>query len=479
MVMTLRQSIDQRLSKQMPTDTRSRTGQVGQVVEAIRRNQTYLDYVLGFALLLFALFGTRVLHLQYQEQLENVAKVRPAAEAAAAMTGKTAEGGQKLLGILNEAPPPFHTELAFFLAVLSSAPIAFRRRSPELVHFVVFFTFVASMWFVPTNAQVSGTLVWISTYFFAAHARLSPRIHRAILFAGAVVALLLVSSIIQNRTTDPTNVSARDKTAYVIYNGVFFGSAIALGLLIRRFKSSLTTLQRQTETLKAQQAELERTATLNERVRIAREVHDVVAHHVSVMGMHAGAARMTLGSAPSPIGASLETIERASRDAVTDLHRLLSFLRSDESTTSEFDLDISSPQPNLESLPALFDNHRKAGFGVTPRISADLHEASPVIELAAYRIIQEALTNIRKHGHKTDESVIDIWSDSDWLRIRVENIPATHRVQVGQKIGSAGSEPGHGVQGMRERTVLHGGEFSASATSDGGFVVRAVLPLRG
>jgi signal transduction histidine kinase len=288
MAVTLRQLTDKRLPKRLSNSDRSSTRHVGQLIEVTRRNEKYLDYALAVALVLFALFGTRVLHLQYQEQVRNIAKVRPAAEAAAAMTGETAEGGQKLLGILNEVPPPFHTELAYFLAVLSSAPIAFRRRSAELVHFVVFFTFVLSIWFVPTNAQVSGTLVWISTYFFAAHARLPPRIHRAILFLGAVIALLLVSSIIQNHATDPSNVSMRDKIAYVTYNGIFFGSAIAIGLLIRRFKSSLTTLQRQTETLKAQQAELERTATLNERVRIAREVHDVVAHHVSVMGMHAG-----------------------------------------------------------------------------------------------------------------------------------------------------------------------------------------------
>lgn len=461
------------------------------LVEVFRRNESYADVALGVALLGLALFGTRVQQLQYDETLRELSEIRPTAELAASMTGEPGQGGAKLLAVLAEFPKPIRAELAYFLAVVGSLPLAFRRRLPVIVHLAVFVAFVLSMWFVPLNADVTATLFWISTYFFAAHAQLKPVLRNLVISVGSLIALLLVSTIVKNSDLDPSTVSFRDKFAAVVLNGVFFGSAIALGMLIRRYKNSLQTLQVQTETLKRQHLELERTATMNERVRIAREVHDVVAHHVSVMGMHAGAARLTLGSESSAVGTSLATIERASRDAVTDLHRLLSFLRSEDGASLDqtgnlpvdqaSDLDISRPQPTLAALPSLMDNHRAAGFGVVPRISAELPAANPTIELAAYRIVQEALTNIRKHGAKSDESAIDVWSDADCLRLRIENTPTKPRPHTTAHsfAQSQAHQAGHGLRGMRERAALHGGEFDASTKDDGGFIVRAVLPLRG
>jgi signal transduction histidine kinase len=434
-------------------------------------------------LLMFSLYATRVLQLQYGETFRDAEQIRPSAEAAARMPGAAGEGGRKLLEILAGFPTRFRSDLGYILTVLSCLPLVFRRRFPEAVHLTVLSFFVATMWFTPTNGEILSILLWVSMYSFAAHSGWLGRKRFGAILVSALSTLLLLSGIVQNRAADPSNTSVRDKAASLVVNGLFVGSAVALGLLVRRLKLSLDTQVAQTETLRLHQLELERIATLNERVRIAREVHDVVAHHVSVMGLHAGAARMTLGSQPSMVGESLATIERASRDAVSDLHRLLSFLRSDRFDADPTDTndrpDIPTPQPTLDTLPTLFEKHREAGFDVVARISADLRSVSPAIELAVFRIVQEALTNSRKHGHSTDETIVDIWSDSDRMRIKVENIPApTNLRPTGPFKALTSVGKNHGIRGMRERALLHGGEFSAGPSSDGGFIVRAVFPLR-
>jgi signal transduction histidine kinase len=456
---------------------RVRAPRIVDVVQRIRRNDLAVDTALAIAFLGMSVYFIRVLQLQYVETLRDANSIRPSAEVAAAMEGKVGEGGQRLLQILAEFPKNVNIGLGYLLSSVSCLALALRRRLPNVIHLLILLTFVLAMWFVPAIGQLMSIVVWFSLYSFAAHSRWSVRTRNAILFVSSLVIVMFLSGILQNTEFDPARISIRDKVANFIVNGLLYGSAIAMALLVRRLKLSLLELERQTQTLQEQQLELEQTATLNERVRIAREVHDVVAHHVSVMGLHAGAARMTLGSEPSIVGASLETIERASRDAVTDLHRLLSFLRSAPPDSETF--DISSPQPTLMTLPSLFENHRNAGFDVIPRISADFQGASPAIELAVFRIVQEALTNSRKHGHQTDETLVDIWSDTERLRVRITNIPAPTRAKAVVPFKIAVFERGHGLRGMQERALLHDGEFSAAPSPDGGFVVRAVLPLRG
>jgi signal transduction histidine kinase len=450
---------------------------VVEFIRRLRRNDLAVDIALALVFFAMSTYFIRVLQLQYAETVRDASSIRPSAEAAAAMDGKAGEGGKRLLEILAEFPKNINIGLGYSLASVSCFALALRRRLPGIVHLLGLLTFAAAMWFVPAIGQLMSIVIWISLYSFAAHSRWSDRTRYVVLFISTLVILLLLSGVVQNMGTDPAAISIRDKVANFISNGLLYGSAIALALSVRRLKYSLATLELQTKTLQEQQLVLEQTATLNERVRIAREVHDVVAHHVSVMGLHAGAARMTLGSEPSMVGASLETIERAGRDAVTDLHRLLSFLRSDQVDTPP---SISTPQPTLSTLPSLFDNHREAGFDVVPRISADLQSASPAIELAVFRIVQEALTNSRKHGHQTDETLVDIWSDNERIRIRIANIPTPTRLRVVAPLKmNAILGKGHGIRGMQERALLHGGEFSAAPSPDGGFVVRAVLPLRG
>ncbi len=450
-------------------------GLIDRLVLAARRHEAAADVFLGLLMLSMSLYGTRVVQLQYSETMREIARIRPGAEEAAKLGGPIGESGRQTLKIIETVPTNFNPWLGYLLAVVCCVPLMVRRRFPGAAHLIVLPGFMLSVWFVPINIQITSTLVWLTTYFFAAHCRWTPRARWATLALSVIVEVLLVSSVIQNHDTDPSRISARDKIASVILNGLFICSGIALGLLVRRFQGSLATLQSQTDQLRAQQMELERTATLNERVRIAREVHDVVAHHVSVIGMHAGAARMTLANSPSAVSNSLETIEQSSRHAVTDMQRLLTFLRADNTSGAP---EITDPQPTLSELSKLFDDHRLAGFELNEEIRVDLLRTSPAVELAVYRIIQESLTNVRKHGRRSDSTIVDVSSDPTQLHIRVHNglegnNDPTH-MSTYQEFRT-----GHGLRGMMERVALHGGTFGAGPTTDGGFLVRAVLPIVG
>jgi signal transduction histidine kinase len=200
---------------------------------------------------------------------------------------------------------------------------------------------------------------------------------------------------------------------------------------------------------------------LEERVRIARELHDVLAHHVSVMGVQAGAARRVLLTQPDTATDLLSSIEASSRSAVVELQRLLGLLRQ------AGDVDAGGPQPNLDGLTELAEQVREAGLDV--HLDLDAAEIPPAVALSAYRIVQEALTNTLKHagtGHRAD--------------VQVRRRPSSLEVVVvDDGRGPAGEDTaGHGLVGMRERVLLHGGELKAGRrTGAPGFEVRAWFPL--
>ena len=202
----------------------------------------------------------------------------------------------------------------------------------------------------------------------------------------------------------------------------------------------------------------------DERVRIARELHDVVAHHVSVMGIQAGAARRVIESHPAEAAKALSRIEASSREAVAELQRLLLFLRQ------EGDADGAAPQPNLGQLDALAEGVRQAGLDVEVAVEGHPQPLAQTTELSAYRIIQEALTNTIKHASATRANVL----------LRYE--PTALRVEItddGPGLVTRDGPPGHGLIGMRERATLHGGRLSAGPRPEGGFGVSASLPLDG
>jgi signal transduction histidine kinase len=205
-----------------------------------------------------------------------------------------------------------------------------------------------------------------------------------------------------------------------------------------------------------------REAVVEERERIARELHDVIAHHVSTMVMQAGAERRTLGEGQSETREVLGTIERVGRGALTEMRRMVSMLRQD----TEHDL---TPQPTLAEVPELVQRMQAAGLPVTLQVNGERRELAEGIELSAYRIIQEALTNALKHAPGARVSV-QVRYGHDQLELAVRD--------DGEATATAKDGGGHGLVGMRERVAMYGGSIEAGPEQPGGFAVRVRLPVR-
>jgi signal transduction histidine kinase len=218
---------------------------------------------------------------------------------------------------------------------------------------------------------------------------------------------------------------------------------------------------------RAQLAERERDiaareAVVEERARIARELHDAIAHNVSMMVVQAGAERRVLDDERGPTREVLETIERIGRGALTEMRRLVGMLRSDAG-------DPLAPQPGLNDLPILVTQVREAGLPVELHVDGEPRELPVGIELSAYRIVQEALTNALKHAGEAHATVrVNYGAESLELEI----------VDDGGGAAAPVSSGGHGLVGMRERVALYGGRLDAGRRPSGGFAVRVLLPIR-
>ncbi len=213
----------------------------------------------------------------------------------------------------------------------------------------------------------------------------------------------------------------------------------------------------------AREKELEtRRAVAEEQARIARELHDVIAHNVSVMVVQAAAARDVFDLDPTKAREALAAIEATGREAMTELRRLLARVRPEDG-------EARVPQPGLGRLDGLIEQVRAAGLPVQLRIDGQPSTLSPAMELSAYRIIQEALTNTLRHAHAS-YAAVTVRYRADDLLVEVDD--------DGLGGSAPGADSGRGLIGMRERAALFGGSLDAGPRSGGGFVVRARLPLR-
>jgi signal transduction histidine kinase len=221
---------------------------------------------------------------------------------------------------------------------------------------------------------------------------------------------------------------------------------------------------RQVETLerRAGQLEAERLAAVTEeRARIARELHDVIAHSVSVMVVQAAAAEQVLKLDPERAVDPLRSVQETGRQALVEMSRLLGLLRADSEELG------FAPQPRLDELDALLAQVRGAGLPVELRVQGERRALPPALELTAYRVVQEALTNTLKHGGEAHAEVrLGYTLDAFELEV-VDDGPGSDDGHVG----------GHGLAGMRERVNVFGGDFAAGPRPDGGFAVRVRLPV--
>jgi signal transduction histidine kinase len=245
---------------------------------------------------------------------------------------------------------------------------------------------------------------------------------------------------------------------------VFTAAAIAVDSFGSRLRTQ-RALATQTEHTVA-----ERTmrAVLEERTRIARELHDVVAHHLSLIVVQAETAPYRLAELPEPVSAEFGSLGEVAREALTEMRRLLGVLRHDQSARL-------APQPQLADLPALVDTARRAGVRVELSVPAELDKVPVGVGLCAYRIVQESLSNAGRHA---PGAVVKVTVDHDdrAVQLRVANGPGTPAARSRSRSRSR-YEHGHGLTGMRERVTLLGGSMTAEPTTSGGFVVSVVLPL--
>ena len=346
------------------------------------------------------------------------------------------------------------TVLTWLLAVLIVAPILTHRRFPRAS--VAVCLSAIAIYAAGRYVAYPGFAVFVLTFDIALHSE--ERIAVPTLFASAVVIGIAVD-------LQPTKVAV---LSTYIASEIFVGGAWLAGWTLRRRRARWAELQARAERLEREREEEARRAVTEERLRIARELHDVIAHSMSVIAVQSAVGNHVIDSQPAEARQALAAIEATSRSALTEMRRLLGVLRQEGEPRGSL-----TPAPGLADLSALAGQVRDAGLTVWINVDGQRGPVPPGIDLSAYRIIQEALTNVIKHAAAAPASVtIRYRPDSVTVEIADQGAGAP---AVGVPAPRAGS--GHGIIGMRERVAVFGGEFSAGPGADGGFRVRACFPI--
>jgi signal transduction histidine kinase len=333
--------------------------------------------------------------------------------------------------------------------LLFGAPLLWRRRFPWTALLVAFGTmfglYLAGADQYNYLASVLSGLVLV--FGFA----------NAVELGQAVAGLVVASALL--------TVSALQGISGVIWGVGLVLAAWAAGRAIRAHRLLIEELDRTSTALRESREQHAKDAVVAERTRIARELHDVIAHSVGVMVVQAGAAEQMIPISPERAATAAQSVQDCGRQALTDLRRLLGVLRPDGEDAAEF-----TPQPGLDDVPELLERLGNAGLAVRLNRSGPARPLAPGVDLAAYRIVQEGLTNVLKHAGAQGAS-LDLRYDQDGVDLEIRNGAGEATVRRG--VDGAG----HGLIGMRERALMCGGSFTAGPEDDGGFAVRVRLPV--
>lgn len=345
------------------------------------------------------------------------------------------------------------------IAVVVGLALRYRARWPLAVLLVALLGVVAALLVDRASpALVFGCLIAVFTV-----ACLRPR---RVAGPAALVGGVLLFAVAR---TDVTGSMTEARALIVV---VWTALAFALGVAVRTkraYVSALAERVRRADEAREQEA---RTRVVEERLRIARELHDVVAHHIAVINVHAGLARRAVSRDAETVDTSLGYVQEAARTVLDELGTVLSMLRSaDAGEPAE---STTQPAPGLERLDELLETFAAAGFQVRTKATGRPREMDPACDLAAFRIIQESLTNASKHG-ADGQAELSLAYTAPALTIAVSNL--VHRDPAEQSTETAGP-PGHGLIGMRERAMACGGSMTAHQDSHGTFRVAAVVPYR-
>jgi signal transduction histidine kinase len=335
------------------------------------------------------------------------------------------------------------------LLLAQTVPLVWRRRAPLLVFTVVCLAFLA---FEAVGYHAPPLPFAPLIALFTVAARSAPPV--AAMTAAAMATCTVVAALIHN---DPLTDDA--PLDYLV--SIAAASLLGYGVQLSRVRTTL--LERQARQLADTQAAKTALAVEQERSRIARELHDIVAHHVSVIVAQAGGAQKVFGSNPNQAREALGSIEVTGREALTEMRRLLGVLHTQHGATE------LAPLPGLDQLPALVAQARRAGLSVDLSTVGTPRPLDAGVELSAYRIVQEALTNSLKHAGPAHADVV-IGYRPDVLEVEVhDDGHGCLRDPI----------PGQGLVGMRQRAALLGGRLDAGPVGSHGFRVTAQLPVNG
>lgn len=362
--------------------------------------------------------------------------------------------------------------LAIGYAAVVSLPLALRRRWPSIVAVVVSLAYFAAVSLRIPEMFAGSIAMFVVLYTVGAWStdRRRARIVRIALIAGMFIWLLVVMF---QQATAPTDIGVSRTGSFspfvamtllnLMLNALYFGGAYYLG--DRAWNSGLqrAALEQRTVELEAEREVTAAQAVALDRVRIARELHDVVAHHVSAMGVQAGAARAIMQSDPDVAREALLGVEASARTAISELHQLLRTLR----TTG--DVEAESSTLSLDAIATLVATVSHSGLPTSLTIVGEPREVPQFVQVNLYRITQEALTNARRHAGPGATADVRLRYDDAAVEVEVTN---TGRIALN-------AVSGMGQLGMRERAAVSGGSISIGPRpgSRGGYLVRVTVPV--
>lgn len=341
---------------------------------------------------------------------------------------------------------------AYLLAIGMAIPFVCHRRAALIALALVLGSLL--VYSAIGYAAFPGVNAFVLLFAISLH---SDRRRAGIAFVATALTLLIAVAL------QPAGVVDRNSAIYTALGTVI---AWLAGDNLRQRRVRWAALRERNEMLEREREDRARQAVLEERLRIARELHDVVAHAMSLIAVQAGVGSHVGLAQPAEAQRSLATIETTSRTALIEMRRMLGVLRS----AGEAPPATTAPTPGLADVPGLISQVRDGGLTARLHISGGAVSVPPGVDLSAYRIIQEALTNAIKHGGPNAQITVAYSDDAVSVEITSD---ASYDHDHGQRVIS----PGHGIIGMRERVALFGGDFSADPRPGGGFRVAARLPF--
>jgi signal transduction histidine kinase len=343
--------------------------------------------------------------------------------------------------------------LLIVLALAWTLPLMFATRFPLLAPIVILAGVVGFAFAAPETFS-HATVPFLTVFVTAPLMGFLNKRKGALVSLGVLLAAIVLVSI---QLPD-------EFFGNVLFLTLIFGGPWLLAFVLGTRTQQTRELRERAERAERERERLASEAVAEERARIARELHDVVAHSVSVMVVQAAGVRRLLKSDQEREREALLVVERIGREALTEMRRMLGVLRASG------DVAALAPQPGMQHIDKLVDQARRAGLTVELEVVGEAVQLPTGLDLSAYRIVQEGLTNVLKHGEQA-KAHVRVRYGADEIELEV--------VDEGETTAAAVTDDGHGLAGMRERVAVYGGEFEAGPREEGGFRVLARLPLAG